>query len=99
MDSVLAAVGRHIGASRVYIFENNDDDTAFSNTFEWCGQGVRPEKASLQDLKFADVPGWWDNYDEKGIFYCPDITQLPREQRTMLEFQGIKSMLQCAIRD
>lgn len=99
VDSVLAAVGRHIGASRVYIFENNDDDTAFSNTFEWCGQGVRPEKASLQDLKFADVPGWWDNYDEKGIFYCPDITQLPREQRTMLEFQGIKSMLQCAIRD
>ena len=40
-----------------------------------------------------------NNFDENGLFYCPDIAQLPKEQKEALELRGIKSVLQCAIRD
>jgi len=40
-----------------------------------------------------------DMYDEKGIFYCPDINTLPRNIYDIVAPQGIKSLLHCAIRD
>ena len=38
-------------------------------------------------------------YDEKNIVYCTDVTQLAPQFRAVLEPQGIKSMLHCAIMD
>ena len=43
--------------------------------------------------------GYKDNFDENGIFYCRDIRDLSRSQHEILKRQGIKSVLQCAIRD
>lgn len=47
-----------------------------------------------------DLDGvYLENFNEKGIFYCRDIAALEPKQRDMLESQGIKSVLQCAIWD
>jgi putative two-component system response regulator len=46
-----------------------------------------------------DIPGWKETYDENGIMFCTDITKLDKPHRDILEPQGIKSMLHCAIRD
>ncbi len=100
IQEVLALVGQRTNVSRVYIFENNDENTHCSNTFEWCNEGVSPEKDNLQNISYAtDLPNWEDNYDEHGILFCPDIYQLAPEPRAILEPQGIKSMLHCAIRE
>ena len=62
--------------------------------------GITPEKENLQDVSYVeDIAGWDGVYDENGIFYCTDITQLAPQFRAILEPQGIKSMLQCSIRD
>ena len=80
--------------------ENSDDNTSCSNTFEWCNEGITPEKDVLQNVSYiTDIPGWPQVYNEKGVFYCTDITQLAPQFRAILEPQGIKSMLQCAITD
>ena len=42
---------------------------------------------------------YYKNFNEDGIFYCRDIHALPPNQVQVLEAQGIKSMLQCVIRD
>ncbi len=100
IDEILSYVGSQLNVSRVYIFENNDDNTTCSNTFEWCNEGVSPEKDNLQNVNYTtDIPGWLSVYDERGIFYCTDITSLKPQFRAILEPQGIKSMLQCSIRD
>jgi len=100
IDNILTYVGEQLHVSRVYIFENNDDNTACSNTFEWCNEGITPEKDSLQNVSYiTDIPGWPEVYNEKGVFYCTDISQLAPQFRAILEPQGIKSMLQCAIMD
>lgn len=98
IEMLLAHIGTRFNVSRVYVFENNEDNTHCSNTFEWCNVGIRPEKENLQDLSYeTDIPGWPDQFDENGVLYCPDIQQLPEIYRSVLEPQGIKSMLHCAL--
>ncbi len=100
IDELLAQVGRELKVSRVYIFENNDDNSCCSNTFEWCNRGISPEKDKLQNVSYiSDIAGWPEVFNEQGVFYCTDVTTLPAHFRAILEPQGIKSMLQCAIMD
>ena len=99
-DEILAYVGEQLNVSRVYIFENNEDNTACSNTFEWCNKGIPPEIDNLQNVSYIDdIAGWQNIFDENGMFYCTDITALAPHFRAILEPQGIKSMLQCSILD
>ena len=100
VDELLAHIGSQFNVSRAYIFENNEDNTACSNTFEWCNRGIEPQKDFLQNVSYiTDIPGWPDVYDEHGMFYCSDVTELSPSVRAIVEPQGIKSMLHCAIMD
>ncbi len=100
VDELLNQIGKQFNVSRAYIFENNEDNTACSNTFEWCNEGVEPQIDVLQNISYiTDIPGWPDVYDEHGLLYCSDVTELAPTARAILEPQGIKSMLHCAILD
>ena len=69
-NELLAHIGKQLNVSRVYIFENNEDNTACSNTFEWCNEGITPEIDFLQDVSYiTDIAGWPEVFDEQGIFY------------------------------
>ena len=100
IEELISFIGTHFDVSRVYIFENNDDNTCCSNTFEWCNVGIPPEKENLQNVSYiTDIPGWPDVYDERGVLYCTDVTDLDPLVRQIVDPQGIKSMLHCAIMD
>ena len=100
INELLAYVGGITNVSRVYVFENSEDNRFCSNTFEWCNQGVPPEIGNLQNISYEeDIPGYADNFDEEGIFYCPDISLLPKNVYDIVAPQGIKAMLHCAIRE
>lgn len=101
IEQMLMMVGTAFDVSRAYIFEDNEDGTCCNNTFEWCGEGVEPEIGKLQNVSYEkDLGGnYHDNFNDDWVFYCHDIKRLSKEQRDVLEPQGIKSMLQCAIMD
>lgn len=101
VQSILELVGRQFDVSRVYIFENTEDGSYCRNTFEWCNKGVTPEIDNLKLVSYEEDLGgtYVKNFNEKGIFYCSDISQLNEKQYNILAPQGIQSMLQCAIRD
>ena len=101
VNKAIEMTGKYFHVDRVYIFENSDDDLYCSNTFEWCNEGVTPEKDNLQNLSYQEDLGgtWIDNYNEEGLFFCPTVSELPEKQREVLEPQGIFSMLQCAIKE
>ena len=100
VNELLSHIAEQFKVSRAYIFENNEDNTTCSNTFEWCNEGITPEKDNLQNISYiTDIPGWPDVYDEHGLLYCSDVTELAPTARAILEPQGIKSMLHCAIMD
>ena len=101
VSAILEIVGHQFNVSRAYIFENTEDDRYCSNTFEWCNTGVKEEIDNLKLVSYDfDLGGnYVANFNEDGIFYCRDIMELPPKQKAILEPQGIKSMLQCAITD
>ncbi len=100
VNSMLNLVGQRLNVSRAYIFENNSDNTLCSNTFEWCNVGITAEIKNLQNLSYlTDLREYRQNFNDRGIFYCPDINALPKAQHDIFAPQGIKSMLQCAIYD
>ena len=100
VTSILELIGDTFGVSRAYIFENVDGQEACRNTFEWCESGTSPQKDTLQAVPYRQGgQDYRDNFDENGIFYCPDIRKLPDWQRSLLERQGVLSVLQYAIRD
>ncbi len=100
INTMLNLVGQQMNVSRMYIFENNNQNTHCSNTFEWCNSGVPKKIDCLQNLSYVtDLPDYQSNFNEQGIFYCVDITTLPKQQYDILSQQGTKSILQCAIYD
>lgn len=99
LQLLMEIMGRQFSVSRVYIFEFSSDQKYFSNTFEWCNEGIVPEMDQLQNLPIDGYDNYMGNFDERGIFYCTDINQLPSSQREILGNQGIKAVLQCSISD
>lgn len=101
ISSIIDIVGKKFDVSRVYIFENSENDEYCSNTFEWCNNGIASEKDSLQNVSYKEGLGntYTQHFHESDIFYCRDISTLPESQYNILAPQGIKSLLQCAIRD
>lgn len=98
INDLLAIVGQKMNVSRVYVFENSDDNRFCSNTYEWCNDGIIPQMDLLQNLSYeTDIPNFEENFNEEGIFYCPDIHELPRHLYDIVAPQGIKSMLHCAM--
>lgn len=100
VNDILELVGRKLNVSRVYVFENSEDNRYCSNTFEWCNEGIEPQIQNLQNISYdEDIAGYVDMYNEQGIFYCPDINELPGNIYDIVAPQGIKSLLHCAIRE
>ena len=99
INQLLEIVGRQVDVCRVYIFEDDEDGIRSSNTFEWCKEGVQPEKENLQSINMEALDHYYDNFNEEGIFFCRDVSTLLTHQRMILENQGIKSVLQCRIMD
>ena len=100
INELLGFIGKKTNVSRVYVFENSDDNKVCNNTYEWCNEGVSPEIENLQNISYeTDIPGYADNFDEEGIFYCPDVSLLPKNVYDIVAPQGIKAMLHCAIRE
>lgn len=94
---ILEIVGKRFDVSRAYIFENDESDMYTSNTFEWCNDGIVPEKGNLQNLPHDIIEVFRRQFKDGSIFYCRDIYSLPPEMVELLAPQGVRSILHCAI--
>ena len=59
LNDLMEAVGKYTKADRAYIFETlPESPDIFSNTVEWCAEGVMPQKDALQKVFAGDFPYW-----------------------------------------
>ena len=99
LNDVLKRLGEYIDVSRVYIFENFDDNKKCRNTYEWVNQGVSVQKNNLIDLDYSEFPFWKKILEEKGSIIVSNIReQLPESCWEVLEKQEIKSVLAFSLR-
>lgn len=99
IEQILEIVGRKFNVSRVYIFEDSEEGLYSTNTFEWCNDGISPQKNSLQNISYQMLNYYQDNFDDNGIFYSRDVQELPEAQHKFLSDQGIKAILQAQFYD
>ena len=97
---ILELAGRTYDVSRVYICETSDDGLWCSSTFEWCNEGLEPQRDQRQNLPMrCGNNSYLQCFDDQGVFYCAEIERLPPLIRDRMKKQKIASVLQCAIRE
>lgn len=95
INTVLKLIGLKFGISRVYIFEDSEDEISSSNTYEWSGEGVSPQKNKLQNIPVTtDGISFYSLFNEEGLFYCTDVSSLSASWiKNLLISQSIRSCL------
>lgn len=95
LQAVLELLGNRFDVSRCYIFEQHNTivDT-YTNTYEWCANGIQEEKWRLDSVPLELFQEFFDQSNGDGILYCNDLSLLNNEEgRAIMESQGIKSFL------
>jgi len=90
-NSFLETLGRYYDANRAYIFENNLQKETTDNTFEWCADGVEPQRDVLQNLPLSSIDDWMNPLRTAGEIYYDMREEEPgSESYRLLEMQGIQ---------
>ena len=100
-NDVLRQVGEFADVDRAYIFRYAKNHRTMTNTHEWCAPAVRPKKDRLVEVPVALMPAWTAALLGGEAIYLPEVSALPAPwaaERTILESQGIRSVLALPIR-
>lgn len=95
---ILQVLGQVADASRVYVFENHQDERGrllMSQKAEWCAPGIQPKMDShgVQNLAYEDVFPRWSQVLSQNEIIAGIVTEFPESERVVLELQGILSIL------
>jgi PAS domain S-box-containing protein len=91
----LERLGLFVGADRAYLFEYHHKHQTYSNTHEWCADGIEAQKSTLQALPMGGIVDVVSKH-RLGETYCiSDVSALPPDSEIRREFarQGIQSMI------
>lgn len=91
----LEEIGRFTETDRVYIFEYDFEHHLFSNTYEWCNEGIVPHKDDFQLVPFEIVGDWIEQHSNGKTVHIPDVSALPDNTtlKNGLEVQSIQSCI------
>ena len=94
MNRMLDLVSQVVHADRIYIMEKQGE--SFSNTFEWCRDGVTHEMENLQNLDASWFRPWEKMVQKDSAAVIPNVKDWKQDGETMytlLEQQDIQSLL------
>ena len=74
LESILAYIGKTFLCDRVYVFEINGNFA--DNTYEWCREGVTPQKDILQNLPLSGIDWWIDLFQENKIITIQNLEEI-----------------------
>lgn len=95
IEALLEYLGQSLGSDRVYIFEEMEAGT-FCNTYEWCADGVSPEKENLQNVAFHVVSLWYQKFLRDENVIIKNLDSVRKTDRAVYEYlkpQNIHSLV------
>ncbi len=85
---LLKMVGEYYCGDRTYIFEYDEENDTYSNTYEWCADGVSSNIEQFRDIPKSRLNVWFQHFDEGGKFCMRDTReQLPQDKKG---YEGLK---------
>ena len=97
VNQVLASVGEFYRADRSYLFERSKvSEGCWSNTYEWCAEGVAPQKDTLQDVTQEALRRWMELFVKNESVIIHNL--LPLQKTSPMEWrdlsrQGIQRLI------
>nr|MBQ8253239.1 sensor domain-containing diguanylate cyclase [Lachnospiraceae bacterium] len=95
IELFLEHMGERSHSERIYIFEGKQG-CSVNNTFEWCAQGVSPQKDNLQGVPFEAVKWWYHAFEESRsilIYNLEDIKESEPLTYEYLQPQNVHSLI------
>lgn len=94
IDRILAGMGQLSGVDRAYVFQRKPGDL-LDNTHEWCGPGIEPMIASLQNMPMDIIAPWREGFEQGETLHvpCVDDIDLDPALREFLAMQEIRGLL------
>ena len=95
LEVLMQYLGQTLECDRVYIFEERPNHV-FDNTYEWCREGVVPQKENLQAVPFEAVEIWYHSFHENQSVIIKDLEKIKETdplQYEYLEPQDIHSLV------
>ena len=98
---MLTTVGEFYRADRAYLFEPEPDrEELWSNTYEWCREGIDPVQDEMQQMPDAIVKRWIAHFDQNESVLITNLEELREknpEEWQLLYRQGVRRMLAAPI--
>lgn len=94
IPSILGHLGRFFAAGRAYLCMIRDG--LLYNDFEWCGEGVAPQKDSMQGLPLSVISSWLPAFEKCECVILEDLEAVREHdpaQYKLLAGQDIRSLV------
>lgn len=95
VQEALALIGSYLDVDRAYVFEYDFTRNIADNTYEWCHDGVEPQKDYLTNYPIDDMLSDWVMLHKKGLEVVHEDIQLLDQESNVYQTlapQGIKSI-------
>lgn len=93
ITKVLEIIGKSTNVGRVYIFEDSPEGKNTKNTYEWCGDGIKPLINEKVYLEYNNIPSWQELIQEDNIIISSNIKYLPSDLNDFLSGRNVKAIL------
>jgi diguanylate cyclase (GGDEF)-like protein len=95
IELLLEYLGHALKSERVYIFEEKPG-RLYDNTYEWCANGVIPQKENLKQMSGDIVKIWMDHFENGENMVIEDVESIRDKDPLMYECllpQNIRSLV------
>ena len=95
INNTLETMGSYLNGERAYIFELNKNNT-FDNTYEWCAEGIKAVKNSLQNIPFNIFQRWIEKAKFNSSIIIENLEDIKLTEPTeysVLKPQNIQSLV------
>ncbi len=100
LENMLVYLGETFSCDRAYIFEIYDTGIT-DNTYEWCAEGVTPQKELLQGVPLSAIDWWLTLFAQNEVTVISDLEEIRErypESYAILKPQEIRSLAAGAIK-
>ena len=83
-------------ADRCYVFEEDSTGQYMVNVYEWCAEGITPEKDNLQEVPMKVIEPWIAEFNKRGSFYLNCDDEYAKQEPLVyeiLEPQNVHSLI------
>ncbi len=93
IEEALKLVGTFADVDRSYVYLFSLDGATFTNTHEWCGEGIESQKSNMQEVPIDSLPWLVEKLERHDVVHVLHPSELPLEAMALKECLELHDVL------